>query len=204
MGHGVAGVASALRHAVETFEDGEGYRLALHNACAWLAQEAYLARGDLITWPPVGRDGRNPAPEADHRQAWCYGTPGVAWTLWDAGRVLDETFFQDLGAEAMQSFCQNFDADRHLDKDDLGAAVSICHGAAGTLAVADTFLVHGESGDLKELRDYLERYLLDHAADIVRLSGVNMSILTGAGGIMAVLLTANGANRDWLAQLALR
>ena len=114
MGHGVTGVASALRHAVETFEDGSDYRPALRRACDWLVEEAYLADRDFITWPPVGRDGARASGVADRRQAWCYGTPGVAWTLWDAGRVLGDPSLQVLGEEAMRSFCRVFDADFQL------------------------------------------------------------------------------------------
>jgi hypothetical protein len=203
MAHGVTGLASALRHAVETFEDGSDYLPALKRACAWLAQEVYLADCGLITWPLVGLEGASPSFAVDDPQAWCYGTPGVAWTLWDAGRVLEDSSLQVLGQEAMRSFCRVFDDDRFI-RPDLGEALSICHGAAGTLAVADAFARHANLGEAASLRDYLDQYLMDRIDDIADLARVDMTMLNGAGGILSVMLTAHDGARDWLPQLALR
>jgi hypothetical protein len=204
MGHGVAGVASALRHAVDSFDDGEIWRRPLANAAAWLVNEAYLAKRDLITWPPVGRDGARPSAEADWRQAWCYGTPGVAWTLWEAGRVLGEIAYQELAEEAMASFCRVFDEDKHIDKGGPAEALSICHGAAGTLAVADAFARHARLEEASRLAQYLEGYLAARADEIRTLAETNMTMLTGTGGILTVLMTVHGATRDWLPHIALR
>jgi lantibiotic biosynthesis protein len=204
MGHGVTGVASALRHAVETFEDGSTYRPALRRACDWLVEEAYLADGDFITWPPVGRDGGRTSGWASRRQAWCYGTPGVAWTLWDAGRVLADSSLQVLGEEAMRSFCRVFDAEYHLDKHDIVEELGICHGAAGTLAVADAFARHCGLDAAASLRDYLDVYLLDRVIQIADIARTDMTMLSGGGGIVSVMLTVHGGPRSWLCQLALR
>lgn len=204
LAHGVAGVVSALRHAVETLDDGDDYRPALGRACDWLLKEAYLADCGLITWPPVGHEG-TPASYAVHDpQAWCYGTPGIAWTLWDAGRVLETSPLQILGEEAMLSFTRVFDADRFICRPSIAESLSICHGAAGTLAVADAFAHHVNLDKARLLRDYLEDYLLDRQDDVIELARKDMTMLNGAGGIMSVLLTADGGSRDWLPHLALR
>ena len=204
LAHGVAGVASALRHAVETLDDGDAFRPALGRACDWLLKEAYLSDCGLITWPPVGHEG-TPASFAVHDpQAWCYGTPGIAWTLWDAGRVLESSPLQILGEEAMLSFTRVFDAERFISRPSIAESLSICHGAAGTLAVADAFACHANLDKAGLLRDYLERYLLDRQDEVIELAKTDMTMLGGAGGIMSVLLAARGASRDWLPQLALR
>ena len=204
MGHGVTGVASALRHAVETFEDGDEYRPALRRACDWLVAEAYLAERDFITWSPVGRDGEKASGVADRRQAWCYGTPGVAWTLWDAGRVLGDSSLQILGEEAMRSFCRVFNTDFHFPIHDINEEVGICHGAAGTLAVADAFARYAALREAAELRDHLDRYLLDRIDQIFDIARTDMTMLNGAGGIVSVMLSGHGGDRSWLCQIALR
>jgi class I lanthipeptide synthase len=204
MGHGVTGVACALRHAAETFEDGSNYRPALRRACDWLVEEAYLADGDFITWPPVGRDGARPSCVADRRQAWCYGTPGVAWTLWDAGRVLGDPSLQVLGEEAMRSFCRVFDADFNFHIHDISEELAICHGAAGTLAVADAFARYAALREAAELRDQLNQYLLDRVDQIAYIARTDMTMLSGAGGIVSVMLSVHGGTRSWLSQIALR
>jgi len=204
MGHGVAGVASALRHAVETLDDGNDYRQALRFACDWLVEEAYLADRDFITWPPVGRDGAKAPRVSDRRQAWCYGTPGVAWTLWDAGRVLENPSLQVLGEEAMRSFCNVFDQDFHYPIYDASEALAICHGAAGTLAVADAFARYAALPEAGELRDRLHQYLLDRIDAVDDIARTNMTTLGGAGGILSVMLSVHGGSREWLRQIALR
>ena len=204
MGHGVTGVASALRHAAETFEDGLNYRPALRRACDWLVDQAYLADGDFITWPAVGRDGARASGAADRRQAWCYGTPGVAWTLWDAGRVLGDASLQVLGEEAMRSFCRVFDADFSFPIDDSSEELAICHGVAGTLAVADAFARYAALHEAALLRDELESHLLDRVDQIADIARSDMTMLSGAAGILSVMLSAHGGARGWLCQLALR
>ena len=204
MGHGVTGVASALRHAVETFEDGSDYRPALRRACDWLVEEAYLADRDFITWPPVGRDGARASGVADRRQAWCYGTPGVAWTLWDAGRVLRDPALQLLGEEAMRSYCRVFDHDYHFPIRDSTEQLAICHGVAGTLAVADAFARYAALREAAALRDQLDQYLLDRLDQIADIARTDMTILSGAGGIVSVMLSVHGGARSWLCQIALR
>lgn len=203
IGHGVAGVVSALRHAVVTADSGTRYRPALARAAGWLARQAFVDARGLLTWPPVGPD-RPGAPGAVYqRQAWCYGAPGVAWALWDAGRTLADRSVQELAMTAMRSFCGRFDAELYLD-DDPDAALALCHGAAGTLAVADAFARHAGLGEAGALRDHLARYLADRADRVAGLAGRDLTLLNGAGGILSVVLTAQGGRRDWLPQLALR
>ncbi|HWK28577.1 MAG TPA: lanthionine synthetase LanC family protein [Solirubrobacter sp.] len=202
MGHGVTGVASALRHAVETF--GDAYRPPLRRACDWLVGEAYLAERDFITWPPVGRDAAEPTAGADRRQAWCYGTPGVAWALWDAGRVLGDGSLRLLGEEAMRSFCRVYDPDFSFPIHDASEELAVCHGMAGTLAVADAFARHAALPEAQALRAELAAALLDRAGRVADIARTDMSVLNGAGGIVAVLLSACGGPREWLCQLALR
>jgi hypothetical protein len=204
MGHGVAGVASALRHALETFDDGEAYRPPLERACAWLVEQAYLSDSGLITWPPVGREDATGSVDANRRQAWCYGTPGVAWTLWEAGRVLGDDSLQLLGLEAMRSFCRVFDPDFSFWIYKVSEEIAVCHGAAGNIAVADAFARHAVLPEAAALRDELEVYLWERVEEIIELAGSDMTLLSGAGGIISVLLTVHGGSRAWLPQMALR
>jgi hypothetical protein len=203
MGHGVTGVAAALRHATETLDDGQQYLPALSRAGAWLVNEAYLADGDFITWPPIGRDRAIPSRHPDTRQAWCYGTPGIAWTLWEIGRVLGDPAMQDLGVEAMRSFCLNFREAVHLDAHDVGEHLGMCHGAAGTMMVADTVERSTGLPEAGRLREILTDHIVERADQVLALAQRDMTILTGASGIASALITVEGGGRSWLTQFAL-
>jgi hypothetical protein len=209
LGHGVPGLLAALTAACDlaastTATGRDGLADAVRRVAGWLATNSFVDDRGVRSWGVASLDGRPPPERPSHRQAWCYGTPGVAWPLWEAGRVLDDPALQRLAADAMRSFCAAWDDDFYLDDDSLSATLAICHGAAGTLAVADAFAVHAGLAEAAALRDHLDRYLHERLDQVAKLATDDLSVLTGAGGILAVLLTVRGGGRAWLRQIALR
>lgn len=207
LAHGAGAVAAALRAAAERAgrsPEGEEVRRALRRVCDWLVAESFDDPRGLRTWQPAGRDGADPPSTPHSRQGWCYGTPGLAWTLWDCGRVLGDAELQRFAAGAMRSFCAAFDPDFYIDREGADDALGICHGAAGMLAIADAFALHAGHPEAAALRGRLLSYLLDRVEEVGEVARVNMTLQTGAAGILAVLLTMDGGRRDWLSQVALR
>jgi hypothetical protein len=203
--HGVGGVVAALAAACRTSRSAsDELTPALTRACRWLVAEAFVDDRGLMTWSPAGRDGTPPPAGAARRQSWCYGTPGLAWVLWDAGRTLDDRPLSDFAECAMRSFCEAFDERVYIDDGPLDDALCLCHGAAGTLAVADAFGRHAHLAQAEALAARLEGYLLDWRRDVERLALDNMTLLSGASGVLAVLLARAGGPRGWMAQVGLR
>lgn len=203
LAHGVGGVVAGLTAAVRD-DDQPELRAALHRAAEGLAREAYVDRHGLCTWPPAATEGAAPPPLPSRRQAWCYGTPGLAWVLWEAGRVLEDAALTALADAAMGSYCAAFDEARYLDREPLADALGVCHGAAGILAVADAFATHAGSAQAAALAVRLERHLLERFDQVHEISASDATLLTGASGIVATLLTRRGGSRAWLRTLALR
>lgn len=203
LAHGVAGVAIALKAAVERGLRPAGkLRAALGRTSDWLLSQSYADGRGIRTWAPAGLDGRDP-PSPKGRQAWCYGTPGIAWALWEGGRVLGRPDLKDFALKAMASFCARFEPGFHLDSEPI-ARLGFCHGAAGTLAVADCFAKHARSQPAAGLARKLDRLLCAHLDLIAHLAPRDSSLLEGAPGVLSVLLTRRGAPRDWLIPLGLR
>ena len=126
------------------------------------------------------------------RQGWCYGMPGIAWALWTAGARAEAVRY-------LRILCQTFDPEVNLygrDADRLG----ICHGAAGVMLIADAFAQEGVAG-AAGLRDRMQSYLIERL-DRIRL--LDDTLLMGASGVLAALLTVAGANPRWLTCLGLR
>lgn len=126
------------------------------------------------------------------RQGWCYGMPGIAWALWTAGARAKAMRY-------LRILCQTFDPEMNLygrDADRLG----ICHGAAGVMLIADAF-VHAGVGGARGLRDLMRAYLAERL-DLVPT--LDETLLMGASGVLAALLTVDGADRRWLRCLGLR
>jgi hypothetical protein len=206
MAHGVTGVVAALRAACEFLGNPEELTVPLKRASQWLAAQVYRDDRGVLVWPLAAMESDLRPPGKSPLQAWCYGTPGVAWTLWDAGRVLSSDDLRVVASEAMASFCAAFD-DEYFLCSSKGAAwdrLAFCHGAAGILMVADTFTRYANLAPARELRDRLLRRLLGMLSKIPEIAGQRMMLLNGATGILAALLTVQGGDRDWLVQYGLR
>lgn len=204
LAHGVAGILAALCAADRAAARPDtALREAVLRMASWLMAHSYTDSRAIVTWPPGVPTSGDPARAFSRRQAWCYGTPGVAWALWDAGALLGEPGIEQFALHAFESFCNLFDEAAYLGEgpDD---SLPVCHGAAGTLAIANAFNERAQLPQAAALAERLEEYLLDHTTAIASIAATNMTLQTGAGGILAVLLMRGGASRRWLPLLALR
>ncbi|MEU6594468.1 lanthionine synthetase LanC family protein [Streptomyces sp. NPDC046881] len=207
MGHGVAGLTTALTAALRRTPADTGLAgslaTALGRATRWLVRHAYDDDRGIRTWPAAG-PGSPPAPAAHPRQAWCYGTPGITWALWDAADALGDTMTADWATAAFTTLAEHYDETFHLYGDSPGDRLGLCHGAAGVLAVADAFDRHARLPAAAILRDRLTHHLTDRLAPPWP-AGWGADLLTGLPGVLAALLTTTRpAPRTWLLCLGLR
>ena len=198
LAHGITGVIAALRAIAQTAGIDEELAVALKRTTSWLVAQSFTDGRGVLTWPSVAVDGSLGLPQASRRQAWCYGAPGVAWTLWEAGRVLGDTDLQSFALASASSFLTAYDDAFYLD------GLSICHGAAGLLLITDAFSRFAELPGTGELRDHLECYLLDHIDEAVDSTTTDPSLLSGTSGAIAAVLTLQTGDRTWLPVFGLR
>ncbi len=204
MGHGVAGVTSALGAAVRRLGPRPELAGALANTCRWLTRESYQDARDIRTWSGAGPGGGARLSGANARQAWCYGTPGVAWALWDAAEVLGDGETGVWAAEAFTSLADGYHEGFHLFGEHPGDRLGLCHGAAGVLAVADAFHRHAALPAATALRSRMLHHLLAAEDELRALGRERAGLLTGVGGALAAVLTATGGSGTWLPCLGLR
>jgi class I lanthipeptide synthase len=198
LAHGLPGVAAALCAAACAGSPVEVIERPLRRLTSLMIAESYVDARGVVSWPP-GSPGPRPAPqEAHRRQAWCYGCPGNAWTLWEASKLLGEPGIQAFASRAAASFISAYDDDFYLD------GLDICHGAAGLLAVFDAFARHTSVPGAAALRDHLAGFLTDRLDAIAELASRDCSLQSGASGVIMALLAADGGDRRWLAALGLR
>ncbi|MGW4796420.1 lanthionine synthetase LanC family protein [Nonomuraea sp. NPDC004297] len=197
--HGLPGIVTALRAAAEADGLDEEQDGLLRRLSARLVAEAYVDGRNVITWPfGTTRPDGHRAPKGDgRRQAWCYGCPGNAWTLWEAARVLGDGDLAAFALEAARSFVAAYDDDLYLD------GLGLCHGAAGLMAVFDAFARHAGLPEAARLAEHLTDRLMDGLDDPRALAGTGWSLLEGAPGVLSALLTRSGGDRRWLATMAL-
>lgn len=203
LAHGTAGVLAALAllvsdGLVEPTDD-------VLRGLDWGARRLAAVTEDL-EWPSTllrDEDGAVTPMGTRGRWGWCYGTPGVAWGLWTAGRALGAPPFQDLAVRAMRGL-----ADR------VGGPVwpesaTVCHGIAGVMLLADSFARATGDDELRLRTDELVDEVVGHYDpdlpfgfhDIENQGNAvdNPGLLNGAAGISLALLTvADVAPRQWL------
>ncbi|WP_016907887.1 lanthionine synthetase LanC family protein [Streptomyces xiaopingdaonensis] len=204
MAHGAAGVAAALTASVRRCGRTAEQEQALRTLCEWLRRQSFTDALGVRSWDGAGLDAP-PAPGARARQAWCYGTPGISWALWDASEALGDRAGAEWAAEAFTSLADRYDEAFHLFGEAPGDLLGLCHGACGVLAVADAFHRHARLPAATALRARLLSSILDGLPDVAELARAHMTLLGGAGGVLTALLTtAAGASRAWLPCVGLR
>ncbi|MFH8349282.1 lanthionine synthetase LanC family protein [Streptomyces sp. NPDC018045] len=205
MGHGVAGLVTALTAAARRTGPDAGTRRALRTATRWLARQSFDDARGIRSWDGAGLD--EPPPDgARARQAWCYGNPGVTWALWDAADALDDAAAATWAARAFTGLAERYDENFHLFGEHPADLLACCHGAAGVLAVADAFHHHARLPAATALRARLARHLLDRLPEVRSLGKERMGLLGGATGPLCALLTVAvpEADRRWQPCFGLR
>ncbi|MER7847339.1 lanthionine synthetase LanC family protein [Kitasatospora sp. NPDC096077] len=208
-GHGVAGVVTALTAALRRLGPApgpaSGLAPALGRATRWLVRQSFDDARSIRTWDGAGLDDAPPPGGARARQAWCYGTPGVSWALWDAADALGDRETADWAAAAFTSLAERYDERFHLFGDRPSDLLALCHGASGVLAVADAFARHAALPAAAALRARLLTHLRTRLPEVAALGATGMGLLGGAAGPLCALLTADhDAARTWLPCLGLR
>jgi len=142
-----------------------------------------------------------PGVDGPSRCAWCYGSPGVARTLWLAGEALDRDDYRDLAVAAMRAVFLRPIAVRRID------SPTFCHGVAGLLQIALRFS-HDMGGAFAEESGALVEQLLDayepesvlgfrHLETKDRVMD-QPGLLEGAQGVaLALLAAATSAEPTW-------
>jgi hypothetical protein len=172
----VPGVLAALITVWPLIRPADRDKVA--NAIRYLAR--YLVRTGstddrgVLTWPPASV--RNPDRMPKRRQAWCYGAPGVAWQLAEAGRVLNDPEMRAYGIASITSLCQAWDDDYYLTPRQDSSWLGFCHGAAGILAVTRAFGHKLGLGHADRLAQHLSHLLSREAASIHDLASADIHV----------------------------
>jgi len=203
--HGAAGVLAALCCAADAIEPREELLVTVKRVAEWLRAKSYRDDLGVVSWFPCDGAYRGSTGSV-RRQAWCYGTPGIAWTLWEAGRILGADDLMGFAAGAMNSFCHTFDEVRYLSASARSPweKLGFCHGASGMLAITDSFARNAGHSACAGVSERLERYIESRLADVALMARDGMDLLNGAAGPLATLIVARGGDRGWLRSYGLR
>lgn len=205
LAHGIPGPLMALSLACSAGVDVPGLRDAVRRLAEWIVAHR---RDDAwgMNWPsviPLTLDAKGePEPvlpslalgKMTARSAWCYGAPGIARALWQAGVVLAQPELKDAAVEAIRATLRRPDAERRLE------SPTFCHGVAGYLQCVLRFAHETRLPDLVDAARDLTRRLVDmrdeksalgyRAIEMFDARVDQPGLVDGATGVLAVLLSA--------------
>ena len=193
LAHGIPGPLALMALAHADRVEVPGLRDAIVAITTWLCDNrADDAWG--INWPTmVALPGEAPPPEPS-RAAWCYGSPGVARSLWLAGMALEDEQLTTLATDAMQAVYRRPVHERQIE------SPTFCHGVAGLLQVTLRFAHDtGEAVFTEAVADLTDQLLGAYEPDsLLGFCSIEpggnpvdqAGLLDGAPGVALVLLAA--------------
>lgn len=198
LAHGIPGPLVVMALGLEAGFSVEGLREAIMRTAQWLVHHR---SGDSygVNWPtvvPYSANGNIEPNQLDSSRAgWCYGAPGVARSLWLAGRALGDEELQHIAVEGMEAVYRRPIEKRRID------SPTFCHGVAGLLQVTlrfahDTGLPIFSDSATALTEQLLSLYDPERALGFCSIEpGGNLvdqpGLLDGAPGVALVLLAAS-------------
>ena len=196
LAHGVPGPLALLSLATSAGVEVEGQADAIAGVSEWLLRHQ-LEDEWGVTWPtmvPLRAATARPVPS---RTAWCYGSPGIARSLWLAGRAVGEPRYGELATRAMDAVHRRPAAQRHIE------GPTICHGIAGLQQVTLRFAADTGAPAFVAAANTLHEQLLAAFEPATLLGYRNLEpagtridqpgLLDGAAGVVLVLVAATTA-----------
>lgn len=209
LAHGIPGIMGFLSIALLKGIEIKGQREAIEEIAEWIKSHRKQDKGNYFWETTVSFENEISRKEDgavfNGRDAWCYGTPGVARSLFIAGKALKNDVLKQY---ALASFFSVFDRNHqqwHLP------GPSFCHGISGLLTITWQMALDTQNLDLKRhsyiLKDLLLGYYnnehpLGFKDFSVCLDGkyaqINrVGLLEGVTGVLLSLLSLYGLNNWW-------
>jgi len=188
--HGAPGALALLAVAHRSGVAVDGLPEAIDRTARWL-----LAHAVDTPWGPEWPNWAGAPVTIDRpgRAGWCYGTPGVARSLWLAGDSLDDAGLREAGRAALEAVLARTDGELGLD------SPTVCHGVAGLLLIAVRMAADTGDPGVRAAAQQLAKRLVD-AHDPEAAFGYRSierdreldapGLLAGVAGIPLALLAA--------------
>jgi len=195
LAHGISGPLALLSITRLQDRNQSNIEATIRQLASWITTQR---RDDAwgITWPhAVPPSGVPPADRSSSRASWCYGTPGVARSLWLAGRALDDEEMRDMAIRAIRAVRARPTHIRGIP------SPILCHGIAGLLQIVLRFANDTGEDFFAEMACELTEQLValyDSKTTLgfqdLELNGQkvdNPGLLEGATGVALALLAAS-------------
>lgn len=210
LSHGVTGILAFLTIALLRGISLSGQKEAIEKIAFWLSSQQKEDQGTLF-WPTIISFEEEIALSKERqcrfsgRDAWCYGTPGVARTLFLAGKAIGN---ESLINQALDSLCSVF---KRNHEQWFLPGPTFCHGIAGLMMITLQMANDSQRTELKGHLIFLNKLLLEYyhseypfgfknyapciGHDHAQLNQVGL--LEGTSGILLTILSSEHSCSCW-------
>jgi lantibiotic biosynthesis protein len=145
LAHGIPGPLAVLALAMRSGHHVTGQADVMRRTAEWLIDQRFDAEWGP-SWPTAApmTGSTDPVARANTRDAWCYGSPGVARALWLVGEALEEDSMRAAALDGIVAVLRRPIANRGID------SPTFCHGVAGLLQIVLRFVHDTGRADLVE------------------------------------------------------
>jgi lantibiotic modifying enzyme len=208
LAHGISGSLAILAKASLKGITVPGQTEAMQRIIFWLKSHRTDVSDYKNVWPGYVhlQNQKEIIPQSSYRDGWCYGAPGIAFSLFLAGCALKDSNLYEYAVKAMESVCERFTNQNTL------TCPSICHGLSGLLITvhqmylatkSEVFLNTSKSISEHILKLYNEKFPIGFKSDMTHNSKHtfidNPGFLDGTSGIvMSLLFQLSDRPRPWL------
>lgn len=210
LAHGIAGPLAALCHAASGLAAPTGHRQqqilrTIRHVAGYLIAVSFddgWGRNWGMGAPLTGTGAQDRVERTPTRTAWCYGAPGMACALLAAAQVLADRDLRALAIDTFDGVLRRVAAHGGFPE------ATLCHGAAGALAICVRFARDTDSVHARRALPVLTEQLLAHC-DPDLLLGVqdleqpgvlldSPGLLSGSAGVaLALWSAATGVPGRW-------
>lgn len=211
LAHGIPGVLSFLVSATTRGVTVTGQKEAMRRIINWIQKNSVTANTS-VRWPySIGwnEEIHSIKPTKACKDAWCYGTPGIARTLFLASKVLSDEPLQVYARNAFYAIFTRSRQDWQLP------GPMLCHGIAGLLMLTAAMRQENECEDLQSSVGLLQKMLIEsyslrapYGFQDVEYTETGsakevdkIGFLEGTAGVLLCLLTTADQQPEWLLPL---
>lgn len=214
LSHGISGELAALTIALQEGIKVEGQANCIKKILEILKKFSFMDEKNNIYWP--GRIkfeeyvGLEKIENYKSRASWCYGSPGIARSMYMAGKTVNDEESSSIAIKSLYGICNMSENEWKLD------SPTFCHGYSGLLSViqmmcldtGNTIFNKGRKKVLDRVISFYEKDAMLGFYDVHEKDYININnelvksnsifLLTGAiGVILSLLSTIKPVKTGW-------
>lgn len=204
LAHGIPSILNILSLSLKNGIEIENQKIAMEKILDILCKYKYETTNNIWWYDHISFENfvKEELSEFKSRESWCYGTPGIARSIYIAGDILGNEFYKNIALKALKGVASSNKESWGLDSS------TLCHGYSSILSVMNVMYKDTRNELFKECIEKSQKYILNDSIndyifrfkDLTYLDVYNnnyelvykedLSLLSGATGVILTLYSS--------------